>query len=145
MPRNLCMFRGNLTRDPEIRSTNGKAVGKFSIAVNGFKEGDVEYINCEVWDKTAEFVRDNVVKGDQVDVTSRVKTERWEDKDGNKRQNPLYIVQTLDAIKLKKWEGGGATEPDEDDPKPAKPAKAKKVVVPDDDDSDYDPNEKVKF
>lgn len=141
MPRNLCMFRGNLTRDPEVRNVGDKVKAKFSIAVNGFKKDDVEFVDCEAWGKDAEYLRDTIVKGDQVDITSRMKTERWNDKaTGDKRQRTVYTIQTVDGVKVKKWNGGNTDDEVEDDPKPAK---RKKVDVSDDD--DYDPEEKIQF
>ena len=51
---NQCNFTGNLVAEPDMKYTpNGKAVVKFKMAVNGFKEGDTSFINIECWDKTA--------------------------------------------------------------------------------------------
>ena len=48
---------GRLTRDPEVRYTNDSlAVARFTLAVNRPKKGEVDYINCIAFGKTAEII-----------------------------------------------------------------------------------------
>jgi single-strand DNA-binding protein len=79
---NVCTFLGNLTRDPELKHIpNGDAVCDFGIAVNGYKEGQVLFLNCTSWRKTAEIMAERLVKGEKVLVTGELQQEEWE-KDG---------------------------------------------------------------
>jgi len=87
---NKVILMGRLTRDPEMRFTQGNntAVCSFSLAVNRrFKqEGqpDADFINVVAWAKTAEFVGKYFTKGQQVGVIGRIQTRNYEDKDGKK-------------------------------------------------------------
>ena len=87
---NKVVLMGRLTRDPEMRFTQGNntAVCSFSLAVNRrFKqEGqpDADFINVVAWAKTAEFVSKYFTKGQQVAVIGRIQTRNYDDKDGKK-------------------------------------------------------------
>ena len=87
---NKVVLMGRLTRDPEMRFTQGNntAVCSFSLAVNRrFKqEGqpDADFINVVAWAKTAEFVSKYFTKGQQVGVIGRIQTRNYDDKDGKK-------------------------------------------------------------
>ena len=87
---NKVILMGRLTRDPEMRFTQGNntAVCSFSLAVNRrFKqEGqpDADFINIVAWAKTAEFVGKYFTKGQQVGVIGRMQTRNYDDKDGKK-------------------------------------------------------------
>lgn len=91
----LVIVSGNLTRDPEMRYTaSGKAVTKFSIAVNE-GSGDhktTEYFDCEAWEKTAELVAEYCSRGKKVLVTGRQRTESWDDKQTGKKMSKKIVV-----------------------------------------------------
>jgi single-strand DNA-binding protein len=80
---NSCSFTGNLTRDAEVREVGEAEVAGFAIAVNGRKEGEVLFLNCDLWrpGKVAEFL----TRGKQVAVTGQLKCREYE-KDGVKKQ-----------------------------------------------------------
>ena len=76
---------GNLTRDPELRTTtSGKSVCRFTIAVNGIKRKDnndpprVDYIPCVCWDATAENAAKYLKKGRKVAVKGSLKSGKYE-------------------------------------------------------------------
>ena len=87
---NKVILIGRLTRDPEVRYTQGNntAVCSFSLAVNRrFKqEGqpDADFINIVAWAKTAEFVSKYFTKGQQVAVSGHLQTRSYDDKEGKK-------------------------------------------------------------
>ena len=87
---NKVILMGRLTRDPEMRFTQGNntAVCSFSLAVNRrFKqEGqpEADFINIVAWAKTAEFVGKYFTKGQQVAVVGRIQTRNYDDKEGKK-------------------------------------------------------------
>lgn len=91
---NLVILRGNLARDPELRtvSPNGKStsVVNFTIATsreftkqNGETDKITTFVNCEAWDTGADAVADTLKKGDLVMVEGSLRNDSWE-KDGVK-------------------------------------------------------------
>lgn len=89
---------GNLTRDPEMRSTNsGASVCNFSIAVNRrFKnpqtgETETDFFNIVAWRQLADLCSKFLVKGRKVAVVGSIQTRTYEAQDGSKR-NAFDIV-----------------------------------------------------
>ena len=69
-----------------------KAFAKFTVAVNRRgKDAEADFITCQVWDKTAEFMQKHCTKGMQVAITGRIQTGSYTDKDGK-------IVYTTDVV-----------------------------------------------
>lgn len=76
---------GNLTRDPELRQTaSGTEVCNMGVAVNGWKDGEVDFYDVAVWGRSAAACAQNLSKGSQVAVTGRGKLRTWEKSDGSK-------------------------------------------------------------
>jgi single-strand DNA-binding protein len=100
---NKVMLIGNLTRDPEIRSTNsGQTVASFSVATNrswndaqGVRQDAVEYVNIVAWGKLAEIVGQIYRKGRRTYVEGRLQTRNWEAQDGTKRQRTEVVASDL--------------------------------------------------
>jgi single-strand DNA-binding protein len=96
---NRIVLIGNLGADPEKNETsNGKTVVRFSLPLhNPFsKEGDkTEWMQCEVWNKTAEFLAQYGTKGSLVVVEGRLRNQRYEDKEGNTRYRTFVSVDSL--------------------------------------------------
>ena len=94
---NKVILMGRLTRDPEVRYTQGNntAVCSFSLAVNRrFKqEGqpDADFINIVAWAKTAEFVSKYFAKGQQVAVSGHLQTRNYDDKEGKK----IFVTEVV--------------------------------------------------
>lgn len=88
---NKVFLIGNLTHDPEMRSTqSGVAVCNFSIAVNRrFKnangEQETDFLNVIAWRQLAELCGKYLAKGRKVAVTGSIQTRQYEAKDGSKR------------------------------------------------------------
>ena len=95
---------GNLTRDIELRYTpSGAAVANFTVAVNHKFEGkeEVSFIDCVAWNKTAEFISGNFVKGQGIFVSGRLQQRRWE-KDGAKMSKLEIVVEDAQFTTPKK-------------------------------------------
>lgn len=106
---NQCNFIGRLGADPEERFLpNGDAVCNFRIAV-GWKTKDkegAEWVSIVTFDKLAEICAQYLVKGSQVFVSGRFKTEEYE-KDGSKR----YAVKIVaDRMQMLGGKSNGAPE-----------------------------------
>ncbi len=87
-------LHGRLTSTPELRTTpNGKSALSFSIAVdrNG-KDAGTDFIQLVAWEKTAEFIAKNFVKGQQILVEARLQSHRVEDKKTEKTRTVVDVV-----------------------------------------------------
>jgi single-strand DNA-binding protein len=99
---NRVILVGNLTRDPEVRYTpQGTSVCNFGIAVNRkFKQGDeakeeVTFINVVVFGKQADTCGQYLNKGSSVLVEGRLKENRWETEEGQKRSRHEVVAQSV--------------------------------------------------
>lgn len=109
---------GNITRDPEMRTTPGGAqVCSFSIAVNRvFKGGDgnqqeqTSFIECVAWGKAAELICQYVHKGSALLVSGRLDQRSWEDKNsGQRRSRTEVVVEDFSFIGATGNGGGSAS------------------------------------
>ena len=122
MSVNKCLFIGNLTADPEIRTMpNGEQVANFSIALNErykAKDGNVvenvEYIRIVLYRRLAEIAGQYLHKGSQIYIEGRLKTRKWQDSNGQDRYSTEIQCDNLQML-------GGR----QDGPKQAKASKAK--------------------
>ena len=96
---NVCVLLGRLTKDPELKTTqNGKSVVTFSLAVDGFKKGETDFIDCVAWNATAENLAKFKKKGEQIALTGRITTRSYEDRNGNKRKAVEVTCNTIDFV-----------------------------------------------
>jgi single-strand DNA-binding protein len=109
---NRVIIIGNLGRDPEVRySQGGMALCKLSVAVTEkVKKGDgwedaTEWFRVALFGKMAENAGQYLVKGRQVYVEGRLKTDKYKDKDGVEKSSVEVIASTLQFLGAK--EGGG--------------------------------------
>ncbi len=85
---------GRLGREPEMSYTNtGKAVTKFSIAVDQGKDQPAMWLNIVCWERIAERINEQARKGSEVFVQGRLVTRSYDDKNGVKRTT-LEVVAT---------------------------------------------------
>lgn len=111
---NVCVIKGRLVRDVELRRTgSGTAVASFTIAStrdmknsDGTKESD--FIDCVAWAKTAEYVEKYFHKGSLAIVKGRLQIRTWTDKDGNKRKTAEVVLDTIDFADSK---SSGGSQP----------------------------------
>lgn len=97
------MIIGNLTRDPEARSTaTGQAVCNFSVATSmqwtnpqGQRQERTEYHAIVAWGKLADICQQYLMKGRKVYVEGRLQTREWEGQDGSKKQRTEIIADTM--------------------------------------------------
>lgn len=98
---------GNLTRDPELRTTpTGQTVCNFGVAVNevysqnGEKKESTIFVDCACWAKTAENVAKYLHKGSLAFVGGKLRFESWEDRNSGQKRSKLTVtamqVQFLD-------------------------------------------------
>ena len=100
------IITGNLTRDPELRTTTGGTnVCSFAVAVNrnykgadGETKEDVSYIDCVAWGKLGEVIANYAKKGSSVLVSGRLSQRSFEGKDGVKRSRTEVVAEDFNFI-----------------------------------------------
>ena len=113
MSINTVTITGNLTRDPDMRSTaDGMPVMSFSVAVNDHRKGPdgqwkdyPNYVDCTMFGSRAEAVGKYMAKGTKVGIAGKLRYSSWE-KDGQKRSKLEVIVDDIELL-------GGRQEPAE--------------------------------
>lgn len=119
---NRIILMGRLTKDPELRRTqSGTAVTSFALAVDrDFKsqsgERETDFIDCQAWRGTAEFVSKHFSKGRMAVVEGRLQMRDWTDKNGNKRRSAEVVADNVYFADSKRDADQSATqaEPDGD-------------------------------
>jgi len=115
---------GNLTRDPELRFTNGgMAVATCGMAVNfrrmkqGEWEEETSFFNVTAFGDLGENVAESLNKGARVLVSGRLQQRSWETQDGDKRSTveivadeigPSLRFATADVTKTERRDGSGS-------------------------------------
>lgn len=109
---NKVILAGNLTRDPEIRYVeNGKAVTKFTLAVNRRSKDrdETTYVDIVAWEKLAETCNSYLKKGDATLVEGRLVIRSYDDKEGNKRKATEVVITVMQFLE-KKSSGNGSSD-----------------------------------
>jgi len=110
---NRAQVVGNVTRDPEMRTTtSGQAVLTLGVATNekwkekatGEMKERSEFHNVVIWGDMAKAVQLGVKKGQRVYVTGRVQTRTWETQDGKKRATTEIIADQVTLLGVKSAE-----------------------------------------
>ncbi|MBP5641309.1 MAG: single-stranded DNA-binding protein [Victivallales bacterium] len=103
---NKVLLMGNLTRDPEARSTSGgQAVVTFGLAVNrtistarGEQREEVTFVDVEAWGRQGEVVQQYCRKGSPLFVEGRLRFDQWQDRETGQKRNRLTV--TAETIQL---------------------------------------------
>ncbi|MEA3491021.1 MAG: single-stranded DNA-binding protein [Campylobacterota bacterium] len=112
---NKIILMGNLTRDVEIRySQGGSAIGNTGIATNrkwksqtGEQKEEVMFVDLTFFGRTAEIANQYLRKGSKVLVDGRLSLDQWTAQDGTKRSKHVVIVENLQMLpKSESAEGG---------------------------------------
>lgn len=115
MDLNRTQLIGNVTRDPESRTTaTGQNVCSFSIATNsqwtdaqGQKQTRAEYHNIVAWGKLAEICSQYLARGRRVFLEGRLQTREYTSQDGQKKSRTEITAENM--ILLDRAPAGGAT------------------------------------
>lgn len=111
---NKVILVGRLTRDPEIRYSQGAsstAVARFSIAVDRrFKregEPDADFFNCTAFGKQAEFVERYLKQGIKMVVVGRIQNDNYTNREGQKVYSVQIMVDELEFAESKNASSAG--------------------------------------
>lgn len=126
---NKVILIGNLGKDPEVRYLdNGVAVANFSLATTenyknkeGERVSQTEWHNIVLWRGLAEVAEKWLKKGSSVYVEGKIRTRKWEDKDGNTRYSTEILGDNMTML-------GG--KPSSETPVEVAPAPDKKDDLP---------------
>lgn len=110
MDLNRVMIIGNVTRQPELRSTStGQSVATFGVATNqqwtdkdGNKQQRAEFHNIVAWGKLGEICNQYLAKGSKVYLEGRLQTREWEAPDGQKRNRTEIVLDQMIMLDRKK-------------------------------------------
>lgn len=128
---NKVFLIGNLTRDPELTTTNsGVQMCRFGIAVNrSFANADgvreTDFFNITAWRGNAERCGKYLHKGNKVAITGTIQMRNYES-NGEKRTSVDIIVEDIEFLTPRASDGGSA--PYEPAAAPAAPQEAAKVA-----------------
>ena len=112
---NKVILVGNLGKDPESRyMPNGKAVTNFSVATSeswkdkqtGEQREQTEWHNIVMYERLAEIAAEYLKKGSQVYLEGRLRTRKWQDKEGRDRYTTEIIANEMQMLGSRG--GGGA-------------------------------------
>ena len=110
---NKVIMMGRLTRDPEVRYSQGAsqtAIARFSLAVDRRwkREGepDADFFNCTVFGRQADFVEKYLRQGTKVVVTGRIQNDNYTNKDGQKVYAVQIIVEEIEFAESKNAASG---------------------------------------
>lgn len=102
---NRVVVVGRVTRDIELRYIpSGTAVADIGMVVNDrVKKGDSyedepTWLECTAWGRTAEVANEYAKKGSPLLIEGRLKTESWQDKEGNKRSKTKIVIEKLQLL-----------------------------------------------
>lgn len=115
---NNVTLMGRLTRDPEIRYTQGEnsmAVARYTLAVDRrvAKNADqkADFIGCVCFDKRAEFAEKYLKQGTKLVISGRIQTGSYTDRDGKKVYTTDVVVEDQEFAESKKTEDAQQTTP----------------------------------
>ena len=105
---NKVILVGNLGKDPEVRYLDsGVAVANFSLATTenyknkqGEKVSQTEWHNIVLWRGLAEVAEKWLKKGSSVYIEGKIRTNKWEDKEGKTRYNTEILVDNMTMLGL---------------------------------------------
>jgi single-strand DNA-binding protein len=119
MSLNKVLLIGNLTRDPELRSTpSGQSVATFSLATNrvwkdpqtGERREAAEFHNIVLWRRLAEIAGQYLHKGSKIFLEGRLQTRSWQDQSGNKKYMTEIVAENMQMLD-RKPQGGAPYQP----------------------------------
>lgn len=113
---NKVIIVGNLGRDPETRyATSGSAICNITVATSrqwkdkatGEKKEETEWHRVVFYDRLAEIAGEYLKKGRPVYVEGRLKTRKWQDKEGQDRYTTEIVAEEMQLLGSREGGGGG--------------------------------------
>jgi len=119
MSLNRAQIIGNVTRDPETRTTaSGQTVSNFSVATNavwtdtqGQKQERTEFHDVVAWGKLGEICGQYLAKGRRVFAEGRLQTREWETPEGQKRRRTEIVAENVIMLDRPPTAPGASSSP----------------------------------
>lgn len=110
---------GRITKDLDLRkTTNGNSVVNFTLAVNRqFKkdgEQDADFIQIQVWNKTADNLYKYCGKGSLIGLCGRIQTRNFDGKDGKRVYVTEVVAESVQFLDTKNSQSQSQSEPQSD-------------------------------
>lgn len=101
---NSVQLVGRLTRDPEIKYTDGGVtIARYSVACDRpTNKGEADFINCISFGKGGEFIEKYFRQGMRIGLTGRIQTGSYTNKDGQKVYTTDVVVEESEFCESKK-------------------------------------------
>lgn len=114
---NKVILLGNMTRDPEIRYSQGEkqiAIARFSLAVNrrfaNDGETNADFFNCTAFGKTAEFIEKYFRQGSRMSLVGRIENNNYTNKNGEKVYSVQIMVEEVEFAERKSAQSNNQTQ-----------------------------------
>lgn len=110
---NKVILMGRLTRDPEVRYTQGEqamAVARYTLAVDRRgknQENSADFIQCVAFGKAGEFAERYLHKGTKIVLTGRIQTGSYTNKEGQRVYTTDVVAEDQEFAESKNAEGSG--------------------------------------
>lgn len=114
---NKVILMGRLTRDPQVRTTQGDnpmSVARYTLAVdrrgrrNDNQQQTADFISCVAFGKSAEFAEKYLHKGTKICVDGRIQTGRYTNKDGQTVYTTDVVVENQEFAESKNATSGSS-------------------------------------
>lgn len=114
---NKVILMGRLTRDPEVRYSQGAepmAVARYTLAVDRRGRRDengqnADFISCVAFARNAEFAEKYFRKGTKIAITGRIQTGSYNDREGRKVYTTDVVIEDQEFAESKSGQNGGNT------------------------------------
>ncbi|MBI4132239.1 MAG: single-stranded DNA-binding protein [Candidatus Sungbacteria bacterium] len=140
MNYNKAFILGNVTRDPEFRTTpSGQNVCSFGVATNrvwrdqaGQQQRSAEFHNVVAWGRLAEIANQYLKKGSLVFIEGRIQTRSWQDQNGQKRWRTEIIAENMQLGPRGAGTAAAASPATEGSAQPSAPEAVETITYPGD-------------
>ena len=127
---NKVILMGRLTRDPEVRYSQGDnamAIARYTLAVdrrfnrNNNDENSADFIGCVAFGRQAEFAEKYLRQGTKIAITGRIQTGSYTNREGQKVYTTDVVVEEQEFAESKNAGGnnGGYSAPQHNNPAPS--------------------------
>ena len=115
---NVTLLVGRVGRTPSVKVKEGQtSIANFSLATDEYynDENHTTWHNIVAFGKKAEHIGGYITKGALLEITGRLQTREWTDKDENKKQTTEIVVNTLKSLMKGEEKKAGNDVPEDDD------------------------------
>jgi single-strand DNA-binding protein len=117
---NKVILVGNLTRDPELRTTpNGTSICRFGLAVSrqfrnadGSSREEVLFVDVDSFGKQADAIARYMAKGRPLLIEGRLRLDQWESQSGEKRSRIMVVAESFQFLGSPNRQEGESAEGD---------------------------------